>query len=173
MSVRAAWEPYAHLLREQSANNVYKIQYLFQLTLLLSLKRVLLEQSTFDRASLYLLSLFVYEMAPNSFLLCSMACLGSRSGEAQCEAGTFCVGGRRRPCPSGTFGATTGLTSSICSDICPEGSYCPEGSIEPIPCPAGTYGGAMHRRSVEQPANRSNTCPPRCVKIPCKQFVEL
>ncbi|CAN0415138.1 unnamed protein product, partial [Ectocarpus sp. 12 AP-2014] len=64
-----------------------------------------------------------------------------RSGEAQCEAGTFCVGGRRRPCPSGTFGATNGLTSSNCSDICPEGSYCPEGSTEPIPCPAGTYGG--------------------------------
>eukprot|EP00752_Nemacystus_decipiens_P014158 g12590.t1 len=64
-----------------------------------------------------------------------------RSGEAQCESGTYCVAGRRRSCPAGTFGATPGLISPTCSGVCPAGNYCPERSVEPIPCPAGTYGG--------------------------------
>lgn len=64
-----------------------------------------------------------------------------RSGEAQCESGAYCVAGRRRLCPAGTFGVTPGLASPTCTGVCPAGNYCPEGTVEPIPCPAGTYGG--------------------------------
>lgn len=71
-----------------------------------------------------------------------------RSGQSQCEEGTFCLGGRRRQCPAGTFGATTGLMSSACSGPCPAGSYCPAGTIDPIPCPAGSYGGGYLAKSV-------------------------
>ncbi|CAM9954154.1 unnamed protein product, partial [Hapterophycus canaliculatus] len=78
---------------------------------------------------------------PSVAVLGHTLCLCSRSGQEICEKGTYCTGGRRRPCPSGTFGAAPGLTSANCSSPCPVGSFCPEGSVDPIPCPAGRYGG--------------------------------
>ena len=43
-------------------------------------------------------------------------------------------------CPAGTFGNTSSVTDATCSGPCPDGHYCPEGTIDPIPCPAGTHG---------------------------------
>ncbi|OQR95945.1 hypothetical protein THRCLA_22041 [Thraustotheca clavata] len=63
-----------------------------------------------------------------------------RESIALCEPGFYCDLGTMSPCPSGTFGATPGLMTPTCSDICPAGSYCPEGSEMPTPCPSGTFG---------------------------------
>ncbi|ETW03965.1 hypothetical protein H310_04372 [Aphanomyces invadans] len=57
-----------------------------------------------------------------------------------CALGSFCVEGTMATCLAGTFGASKGLASSECTDVCPPGHYCPEASIAPIPCPPGTYG---------------------------------
>ena len=45
-----------------------------------------------------------------------------------CAAGYYCTGGASSPTP------TDGTTGNVC----PAGGYCPENSIEPLPCPAGT-----------------------------------
>ena len=57
-----------------------------------------------------------------------------------CEMGFYCSGGERTPCPAGTFGNESQLSSSLCSGTCPAGSYCPEQSVLPVPCPRGSYG---------------------------------
>ena len=41
-----------------------------------------------------------------------------------CQAGYYCPNGTRVPCPAGTYGNRTGLSSvDLCND-CPSGSYC-------------------------------------------------
>ncbi len=52
-----------------------------------------------------------------------------------CPAGYYCPGGElsltpqnKVACPAGTYGATTGLTTSACSGQCAAGYYCPQGS---------------------------------------------
>ena len=44
-------------------------------------------------------------------------------------SGYYCISGASKSTPQ------DGLTG----DICPTGHYCPEGSSQPEPCPAGTY----------------------------------
>jgi hypothetical protein len=46
---------------------------------------------------------------------------------------------RSVPCPAGTYGFSAGLATSSCSDLCPVGHYCPEGSISPLACPPGDF----------------------------------
>ena len=48
---------------------------------------------------------------------------GATSIGFKCEAGYYCSSG----------------SSEQTQEECPQGSYCPFGSIAPIPCPAGTY----------------------------------
>jgi len=61
-----------------------------------------------------------------------------------CPPGYYCPDGKAAPviCPAGTYGATTGLTESLCSGLCAAGYYCPAGSTSPmqVACPAGRYG---------------------------------
>ncbi|ETV67019.1 hypothetical protein, variant 1 [Aphanomyces astaci] len=64
----------------------------------------------------------------------------TRQSIALCELGSFCVQGNMAVCLAGIFGASMGLSSAACTDVCPAGHYCPEASIVPKPCPAGTYG---------------------------------
>ncbi|TYZ58639.1 hypothetical protein PybrP1_009226 [[Pythium] brassicae (nom. inval.)] len=52
----------------------------------------------------------------------------------------FCFKGTKRPCPPGTYGATTKLATPQCTAPCPAGSYCPLQTVTPIPCPGGTFG---------------------------------
>ena len=42
------------------------------------------------------------------------------------------------------------ITGDAIGDICPSGSYCPEGTDEPIECPAGTFNPDMGRMSVSE-----------------------
>ena len=59
---------------------------------------------------------------------------GKCSGFTTCEKGTFCINGIKESCPAGTYGETDGLTSNVCSGLCPAGYFCPEGSVSPTPC---------------------------------------
>ncbi|EEY65353.1 uncharacterized protein PITG_17008 [Phytophthora infestans T30-4] len=49
----------------------------------------------------------------------------TRFFQRPCERGYFCVNGVKYQCPSGTFGATSGLTTAACSGTCAPGYYCP------------------------------------------------
>jgi len=62
----------------------------------------------------------------------------TRTGEAKCEPGFYCVHGLRYPCQAGRFQPDEGF--AVCDTICPEGYFCPIGSVKPVKCPAGTYG---------------------------------
>jgi len=62
---------------------------------------------------------------------------GKCAGYRECELGFYCQEGERYKCPAGTFGAATGLTTSICSGACPPGYYCPKGSVSGTEHPCG------------------------------------
>ena len=75
-------------------------------------------------------------------------------GEAACPRGSYCAAGKRLPCPAGTYGNVSALSTSGCSAACGgAGEYCPEGSLVPLKCPPGSFctGGA---------APAANPCPP-------------
>ena len=65
----------------------------------------------------------------------------TRSGEKQCEPGSYCVGGVKQPCPPGRYGSAFGLASAACSGPCRGGYTCPEGSSSDVevPCGASQY----------------------------------
>ena len=42
------------------------------------------------------------------------------------------------PCAAGSFGRSRNLTDRSCSDQCPDGHFCGEGTFEPTPCAPGT-----------------------------------
>lgn len=101
-----------------------------------------------------------------------------------CPVGSFCVGdGGSELCPAGTFGNTSGLTTSQCTGrcaggyFCPQGStsamshscggahvYCPEGSALPTPVARGFYSvGVLSQPNREQdPADASTRASQRC-----------
>ncbi|KAK1944623.1 hypothetical protein P3T76_004535 [Phytophthora citrophthora] len=54
----------------------------------------------------------------------------TRSDQHICEKGAYCTGGVKRLCPSGTYGATEGLSTAACTAPCPAGFYCPIGTAD-------------------------------------------
>lgn len=54
----------------------------------------------------------------------------TRTSQAECEPGYYCVGGARILCPAGTFGSSPGLSSAACSGKCPAGYFCRAGLTE-------------------------------------------
>lgn len=56
-----------------------------------------------------------------------------------CPKGYYCNEGIKFPCPRGSFGNTSGLSTPDCSASCISGEYCYEASITPILCPKGSY----------------------------------
>ncbi len=50
------------------------------------------------------------------------------SASAICPLGSFCLGGRRIPCPSGRYGGSREMIDPLCTGPCMEGWYCPAGS---------------------------------------------
>lgn len=100
----------------------------------------------------------------------SLPPLTTPSRQDTCPAGAYCREGMLRPCPAGTHGSNTGLTSPLCSGPCPAGRYCPSGTIsdsnntayEPIgyACPAGRYGlSGMGDASCAGPCQAGYYCP--------------
>ncbi|DAZ95639.1 TPA: hypothetical protein N0F65_002268 [Lagenidium giganteum] len=75
--------------------------------------------------------------------------------QTKCEPGFYCVQGVRTACPAGSFGNTSGLSTSSCSGLCPLGYYCPGGTNQPVPCPEGTYGATKGL----QDARCTDLCP--------------
>lgn len=53
---------------------------------------------------------------------------GGFGDQRQCEAGHFCLGGMKTPCPAGRYGKGRGLVDPQCSGQCAQGYYCPQGS---------------------------------------------
>mgnify|MGYP003317577643 CR=1 FL=1 len=50
-------------------------------------------------------------------------------------------------CAGGSFQPSKGAATC---EVCDRGSYCPEGSSSPRPCPAGTYGAAAGLTSADE-----------------------
>lgn len=99
-----------------------------------------------------------------------------RTNQAICPVGHYCTGGNKYPCPAGRYGSIEGLVDPLCrgngsasllsyaprnptltlDSVCPIGYYCPQGSVEPIICPAGRYGDA--------PGLTTPACSGSCLK---------
>jgi len=111
-----------------------------------------------------------------------------RISQSLCPAGWYCVGGARRQCPAGTYGALPGLSSESCSGPCIAGYYCPQGSVFPkvftcgdvsVYCPVGsgapivaapgelTVDGAPSTRSGKTLCPASSYCVGG-VALPCR-----
>lgn len=75
-----------------------------------------------------------------------------------CEPGFFCIDGIKKKCPPGTFGSSSGLSSSSCSGLCPAGFFCPIGTSNGTysKCPAGRYGSSQGLYK----SDCTNTCAP-------------
>ncbi|XP_063797929.1 scavenger receptor class F member 1-like [Pseudophryne corroboree] len=69
---------------------------------------------------------------------CGDAGLPAPSGE--CAAGFFCSGGAETPKP----------TDTVHGDICPPGTFCPNGSHHPQLCPSGTFSADYSLGSVSE-----------------------
>ena len=98
----------------------------------------------------------------NNPVTCTMGgyCEGGNSAPVPCPAGSYCdeTGlSAGKPCPAGRYNNTAGATllsqclpcpagkfnpgtgQTACNAICPIGKYCPLGTANPVPCPAGGY----------------------------------
>jgi len=75
----------------------------------------------------------------------------TRTNEVKCEAGYWCSGGVKEPCPVGSFGRKRGLTSPRCSGFCPAGFACPEASVEPSRCLPGSYSTGIAKKCTRCP----------------------
>lgn len=47
----------------------------------------------------------------------------SRSSQRPCEPGSYCIGGVKKKCPPGVYGATQALSTAACTAPCPAGYY--------------------------------------------------
>jgi hypothetical protein len=87
----------------------------------------------------------------------------TRANQSICEPGRYCVGGIKRMCPPGKFGATAGLASAGCSGECFLGHYCPINSTsgKQVECPAGKFGGTRGLRKpyCSGPCSENFYCP--------------
>jgi hypothetical protein len=67
------------------------------------------------------------EVHPLECVDCPAGRYQSNTGQMQCNS-----------CPEGRYGNTTGLARRECTDVCPEGSFCSQSSVNPKACPTGT-----------------------------------
>ena len=92
-----------------------------------------------------LLGVFLYAMPIGEVLRadfpnpCPAGILGS--DDITYQASIDCAG----PCPAGNYCPTKATTVPL---TCGLGSYCPNGTVTPLPCPAGTYGGSAGLQSA-------------------------
>lgn len=55
----------------------------------------------------------------------------TRTGQARCPPGSFCVDGVRQQCAGGSYGDEPGASSPGCAGACAAGHFCPPGSTSP------------------------------------------
>ena len=91
-----------------------------------------------------------------------------------CPLGHFCIDGKVELCPPGTYGNVTGLSSSLCSGLCPLGFYCPGGTVayEKYPCSGGYYGSdfGLWNDTCSGACSPGYYCPPsstNATSFPC------
>ena len=63
-----------------------------------------------------------------------------------CLSGTYSSSGKCINCPAGKY---QNLTGQLSCKVCPAGSYCPSGSVEPKPCLPGQYQNATGQGSCK------------------------
>ncbi len=61
-----------------------------------------------------------------------------RDRQTVCAAGQYCTDGEAKPCPATYFGRTPGLSLVVCSGLCPARYFCPQGTVDPLPCGGDT-----------------------------------
>lgn len=87
---------------------------------------------------------------------CTAAAIASRSlklyqtNVQHCEPGHFCTRGVKFLCPGGRYGSTSNLAAPNCTAACPAGTYCPDGSSEPVALLAGRYSPQKELRAVDE-----------------------
>jgi len=76
--------------------------------------------------------------------------------DGDCFAGYYCRQGSSTPAPTGQTNV-----DGIVGDICPPGRYCPNGTITPVLCPAGTFTAASGNRRLQDCTNctAGSYCP--------------
>lgn len=92
--------------------------------------------------------------------------------KATCPIGSYCKQGVALPCPVGTYGSSPGLSSPLCSGLCPAGRYCPAGTFPNtseeeenggtigMACPPGRYGmEGMRDSACTGPCHAGFYCP--------------
>jgi len=68
-------------------------------------------------------------MSPVSSLSSSPAAqMGGYSKAVVCPVGSYCLAGKRIPCPAGRYGSLTQMINPLCTGPCREGWFCPPGS---------------------------------------------
>ncbi|CEM37955.1 unnamed protein product [Vitrella brassicaformis CCMP3155] len=80
---------------------------------------------------------------------CGDANLTNPTGTGPCDPGYFCVGGAKSSHPTDRTAPPL-----FTGNICPEGSFCPDGTDTAFPCPNNTFADV---KGLEQ----CNDCPPR------------
>lgn len=61
----------------------------------------------------------------------------TRTGIVRCEASFYCVGGVKRQCAAGAWGASPGAAAPSCDGPCAPGHFCPPGSTSSTPFRCG------------------------------------
>jgi hypothetical protein len=74
--------------------------------------------------------------------------------------GFYCISGSNTSTPMHTTPLSSMNISTIGS-ICPPGHYCPEGSIQPTPCPKGTFNGKVGADQISE-----------CISCPAGHYCE-
>ncbi|KAF7668979.1 hypothetical protein LDENG_00271770 [Lucifuga dentata] len=84
---------------------------------------------------------------------------GSGAPSGRCSSGHYCpegtAYGSQFPCPAGTYSTRMGNRHREDCLICPEGSYCQQGTSKPSPCPPSTF----HRLKGGQRLEDCSVCP--------------
>ncbi|XP_053729819.1 SCO-spondin isoform X1 [Synchiropus splendidus] len=84
---------------------------------------------------------------------------GSGSPSGRCSSGHYCPAGTaygtQFPCPAGTFSIHMGSRQKEDCLICPDGSFCREGTSKPSPCPPSTF----RRQKGGQTPEDCSACP--------------
>ncbi|CAB1443712.1 unnamed protein product [Pleuronectes platessa] len=84
---------------------------------------------------------------------------GSGAPSGRCSSGHYCpegtAYGTQFPCPAGTYSLRMGNRHREDCVICPEGSFCQQGTSKPSPCPTSTFRRLKGGRRLED----CSACP--------------